>query len=235
MFLYSRNNNSDQKIESDFFKTLDTKVSEIYEIILENKIDELDDENRSLFTSFLIGLFFRHPENIKKYKDAAPAFYRNLISENEEKYQEDRESNWPETLDDLLCKYQPQLLPNLAIDSIPRLIKGTNDDTHHNKLNNMFWHTIDVSDLNFSVLTSDNPLFIDRDFKDNKAVLSLPLSPNKIFIASPIKLPSNLKHEQKRQIVSAVNRGTIKNFTNFIISNEQCSDELITKTLNISN
>ena len=191
-----------QHIEQRFFDYADRVAAEALRIQLTSPKISWMPEHRSAWSRFVVGLHLRHPDAMPELRAAAKSIWEGSGESSQQEYERIKEPSDPPTFDQYIEATDP-LVPvkarmNLIVKAIDNPIVGTH-------INNMSWDVLDLSSSSRSLLTSDRPVGFFA-IKSPKGMISLPLSPTKLFIAvNDPKLIDVLRKKNPREIVGHAN------------------------------
>lgn len=165
-------------LEKVFFQMLDSKAADAL-VLIENRKSGWTDELRRAWALFLLSLIARHPEDVAAFKAVYIRDFEKTSQADQEAYEKVRESHHPATAEEFFASIGHELLQNLALNSIPKLI--VHERAVHS-LMNMHW-SVAVPPSHGQFLTSDRPTirtFLGRE--DSHWLV--PIGPKLLFVAA---------------------------------------------------
>lgn len=218
----------DQKqiMEKDYFSKLDSEASNIINKFDVGLVNNLSDEERSSWISFLLSLIFRSPAGLDNFYQAAQKCYDKFNEEN----------NYPEELKKFSVKnnvllYLPQACVKQEFGDI---------------LINLMWFVIKTDGHQ---LTSDMPLVKIGGLDLDILLWCFPLDPNKVFCMTNDsnvvnwylnnKARKNIKYDIRKvanpNISKELNHNIIDQSKRFIFASDLSNQALIKKKFNTTN
>lgn len=172
-----------QELEKNFFgRAVDEKAAPILVKLCEGDVANLSDEERIYWTRFLIASRLRVPEIVNDLRKAGAAELRRSLTEDHEEYLAIKEDDDAPTLPEWTERNFAGLIDNFGLTILPSVIT---DPKHTKLIATMHWWLEDVSGANVELLTSDRPLWASTGLNKPNCLLALPLSPTRVFFASP--------------------------------------------------
>ena len=162
-------------------KEVDTPAAEALTFILANKGQNMTIEHRRHWTRFLLSMHWRNPTALEAVTIEARKFITKNFNNNPEEYRAVRQPGDPPTLLEWQELNRPYDMDDAGRHMLKPLIL---DDRSGTDIMNMRWATIDLSASSISLLTCDRPFHNGRGIKHPDTVVSLPISPSKLFIAT---------------------------------------------------
>ncbi len=204
-----------QAVEKLFFAAeIDDKAASIYPKILVGDLANLSEEERIVWTRFLIASRLRVPEIVHDLRtDAAEELRRNITEEPEE-----FRAICGEVDDKTLLEWTERnyvgLIDNFGMMILPGIIT---DPKHTEIIANMHWWIEDVSRASVRLLTSDRPLWVSAGLMKPNCLLALSVSPNIIFFASRNRdLGIALNHQGPNRLVRRCNESLASQAVRFV-------------------
>lgn len=232
-FLYSKKGNTpqeEQEIELHFLRHLDNSGNEIIAKIIDNGPRTLSDDECTKFTNYLMSFRVRSKDAVGQLRKYGSEKIKNELITNEmrEKYAQDKQTDWPETLEELLISENPYFFDNFSIERLPAIIRGDNVKEYHEMILNMNWFTKDFNHIDENLFTSDKPVYFNSELSDDNFFFYFPLSPKKgLFGAYSDKVKINLLKTNSIKLAKKMNTNILETAFEFVITNFQVDKELI--------
>lgn len=137
-------------------------------------------ERISAWSRFVIALHLRHPDAMAELRAAAKSLWEECSASSQEAYEQIKEPEDPATFDEALAAWRP-LTPAKA--RVNFIIKAFDNEVLCRHINRMKWAVVDVSAASIRLLTSDRPVEF-ANLKEQHGLISLPISPTKVFVAA---------------------------------------------------
>lgn len=174
-----------QALETNFLQQLDSRAAAALQILLRDKDEPSSHGWRSDWSRFLMSLLYRTPSNLEVAKGAVAAMWSEGVEQRERRYQEIRREvgfdEAPETFEQYVSVNDPHLVEKIALDVITT---GMESPTIGGILNNMSWVVVGPTPTSPSLLTSDAPIRMTDGIGRPDGYLTMPLSPQRLFIAT---------------------------------------------------
>ncbi len=204
-----------QAIEKLFFAAeIDDKAASIYPKILAGDLANLSEEERIVWTRFLIASRLRVPEMVHDLKTGAAEELRRSLTEDHEEFLAICGEVDDKTLLEWTERNYVGLIDNFGMMILPDIIT---DPKHTEIIANMHWWIEDVSRASVRLLTSDRPLWVSAGLMKPNCLLALSLSPNIIFFASRNRdLGIALNHQGPNRLVRRCNESLASQAVRFV-------------------
>jgi hypothetical protein len=195
---------------------------------LAGKTVEWTRELRSAWSRFIIALHLRHPDAMPELRAATRAIWDSTgeDADRQRQYEGLRKLGAPETFEEYLQQRDPLISVKARINLITRVFDNEVFGTH---VNTMHWDVIDVSNAPHRLLTSDRPVEIVR-VKEPRGVISLPISPTKLFVAvNDLRVLDEVRRAKPRIIVSNSNKFVATRARRFVWAQDESQAPYVRK------
>lgn len=182
--LYSfldRTGNRSQVTEIEFFKKLDDKAARALRRLNSTFDVPLSVEESNVWTLFIQSLLLRSPTHIESFKQKAGVEFEKSLPDVRLAYPGLRKLDDPETFDEYEQQKGKFNINNIAMQIFPRTIVNSNIGKF---IHEMFWAYRIVPNDSHKLLLSDDPVIRTNGLRKKDGHLVLPLSPNRLFIAT---------------------------------------------------
>ncbi len=228
--LYSLKNVSNeeaQKIEKFLNTEIDDPASKVLNTLNNTGADNLSLQQRNDWAKFLIALRYRGPQSIQKIKQDGKNEFSKMIESTEEEYQSLRSEDDPPSFEEFVNIIYPGAKENFGLTTISNWF--TNNPAIQT-LSEMFWKVIPLNGENYSLLTSDNPLYMFSGLGDMRCLVALPLSPYSIFFATKNqKTIFNIDKLTKNKLIKRCNESMVENAFQKVYSKNDLQKNFIQK------
>ena len=206
--LYQLDGTADpQMIETKFFRDVDNNAAPALERMLRAGPGALGEDERRSWTLFLMSMLIRSPYSLREIGSVMNGVFRaNLEELHQSDYAASRQPDDPASIYDFLMKRTPELAQAYKA-VLPEMI---DNDVIGQRIINMRWELLNLSEAPHTLLTGDRPCMTSRGVADPACLLSLPVSPTHVFVAA--RDPGLL-----RQIAAQSARDTVRNSNNCIV------------------
>ena len=171
----------EQHVEKNFMSPLDNDAARALQKILSGDGTEWSGAEHTAWTTFILSLFFRNPENVTIIKDHIRQVWEQAMSALEADYAARRLPIAPETFDG----YEALINPAAAeIGASDFLMKTIANERVGRTIFDMHWTRHPLEHSKFPLLTSDRPIIMPWGLGDTRAYIALPVSPTVLFVAA---------------------------------------------------
>ena len=189
-YLYTvEGGNDPQILEKGFFSNIDNYAAPILEaltqlgpglVILRN--GHFTNDQKSDWARFINSLYVRGPHSLGEIDTVLQRNVRDQFERKHgEAYRAAKQPGDPESV----YEYARQKLPSLLADAhkflLPQMI---DDEKIGHVVVNMIWAVLDLADAPDSLLTSDRPYITSHGLLSPECLLSVPISPTRLFVAA---------------------------------------------------
>jgi hypothetical protein len=189
-YLYTVEGGDDPQIlEKGFFSNVDNYAAPILEALgkLGPGLVLLGDgyfgsDQRSDWTRFLNSLHLRGPRSLVEIETVLEGLTRGHCEQkHSEAYRATKQPGHPESV----YEHARRVVSGLLADAHKFLLtQMINDEQIGHIIVNMIWAILDLSDAPHSLLTSDRPYITSHGLGSSECLLSVPLSPTRLFVAA---------------------------------------------------
>jgi hypothetical protein len=193
-----------QMIETAFFSPIDNAAAPILGRLIARGPADLSGEQRILWARFVMSLQLRSPQSVAEVKTVADRIIRANI---ESEYLATKQEGDPNSAYEYVFQQVPQLLANAHKAFLPGLID------HHEigeRIINMTWAVPNLSAARHTLLTGDRPYTTSHGLLHRDCLLSVPLSPSRLFVAAN-------DIEQLRRLSAQTPKDTVSNANNLLV------------------
>ena len=170
-----------QHVEKNFMSPLDNDAARALQKILSGDGSEWGGAERTAWTTFILSLLFRNPENVTIIKDHIRDLWEQGIAALEANYAERRLPTDPESFDGYMALTNPAAAEisasNVLMETIANKRVGPT-------IFDMLWTRHDLKNSKFQLLTSDRPIIMPLGLGNPRAFIVLPVSPTVVFVAA---------------------------------------------------
>jgi Protein of unknown function (DUF4238) len=171
----------EQHVEKNFMSPLDNDAARALQKILSGEGTEWSGAERTAWSTFILSLLFRNPENVTIIKDHIRQLWEQAMSALEADYAARRLPTAPETFDGYVALINPAAAEIGASDF---LMKTIANERVGPTIFDMHWTRHVLKNSKFQLLTSDRPIIMPWGLGDPRACIVLPVSPTVVFVAA---------------------------------------------------
>jgi hypothetical protein len=205
-------------LEWGFFKQLDDGAARVLRKLNATPIPALSVEEISSWSTFLMSLLHRTPENLAAYKETAGRIYDEVVPELRDRYDELRTPGDPETVEEYEASLTPEDRERAVMRNFAHVIANPNIGRF---LNQLHWSAIDRPDDCPDYLLSDDPLARMNGLKKPDGHLAIPVSPRRLAVGVYDKnFLEELRRLRPRDLVRRMNTWTVEGARHFVVSTD---------------
>jgi len=170
-----------QHVEKYFMSPLDNDAAMALQKIISGDRTDWNGDERTAWTTFIISLLFRNPDNVAIIKDHILEMWQEGMKVLEADYAARRRPNDPDTFEGYVALTNPAA-PQIAASNF--LMETISNERVGPTIFDMHWTRHDLKNSKVSLLTSDRPIIMPFGLGDPRAYIGLPVSPTVLFLAS---------------------------------------------------
>jgi hypothetical protein len=226
--LYSALNEDSERVttlETNFLAPADGLAALALEQLHQIKPKPWAAPERSAWSRFIMTLLLRTPEDIRQLKENFRNSWGKVTPEMEDGYARRRKSGDPSTLKEAFDAMNTSALDLMALDIGSTLM---NHPKIGDVLNNMQWHTLDVSGSAATFLTSDRPVIMSATLSDPEAYVVMPIGPHKLFVAvNQSNVFERIAAKPIDAHVETINQLVVRHAARFVFGSDQTQLQFI--------
>jgi hypothetical protein len=191
---------------------------------------DLKEEQRIDGTRFIQSLHLRNPHSLTEIKTVLDQAIRETMERNRgAAYRAARQPHDPESVYDYALSDEPELFADAHKIQLTKLIDYGPLGGH---IINMIWAVLDVSDSPHPLLTSDRPYILPCGLREPVCVLSVPISPTRIFLAANDRaVLETVSRNSSRDNVRTANHNLVRLAVDDVYGNTKDRREFVEKRL----
>lgn len=197
-----------QIIEQEVFGTIDNAAKLVMDKIIHNDINSLTLDERKKWIRYLIAAQLRTPHVVERIKTQTEKHHKKKLSALRPEFESDEKSVAEENPLEWIQKNHPARLANSHWQIIFKMLEHEKTIEYIYRLH---WLVKDVSMSSRSLLLGDVPYQEVRPLYEPGTLISLPLSPTHIFLASDTE--ETIKHFIEMSPRELVKRSNISALT----------------------
>jgi hypothetical protein len=215
-YLYTVPSGDDPQIlEKGFFSNVDNYSAPILEALTRRGpglvilgAGDFGNDQRSDWTRFINSLQLRGPHSLREIDAVLQNNMReNIEREHGEAYRAEKQPGDP----DSVSEYVQRNAPSWVADAHKFLLTQMIDHEGVGQVVvNMIWAVLDVSDAPHSLLTCDRPYVTSHGLLSPQCLLSVPISPTRLFLAANERWPLETLAKQS-------SKDTVRNANNLVV------------------
>ncbi len=217
-------------IETTFFQRLDDVGALIVRKII--GYEEISDEERILWTQFVLSMRVRTPDNVAKIKAAGSEYLVRNLDAGQSDYEKARSSDDPERFVDWVELKYPGLIENIGVGQIPKISSSPRVMSNFAAFD---WYVVDIEKSSKALLSSDRPCVFTSGLDKPDCIVALPLSPRHAFFAfrSGSKAQERLMAASVNELVRSLNDSVVAQARERVYakSSEDAPDSFLIKRL----
>jgi hypothetical protein len=215
----------EQYVEKNFMSPLDNDAARTLQKILSGDGAEWSGAERTAWTTFILSLLFRNPENVTIIKDHIRDLWEHAKTALEANYAERRLPTYPETFDGYMALTNPAAAEIAASNF---LMKTIANERVGSTIFNMHWTRHVLKNSKFQLLTSDRPIIMPLGLGDPRASIVLPVSPSVVFVAAHDRVfASWLAGQKDTELAKAFNKAVVCQARKFVWATDDSQLEFV--------
>jgi len=215
----------EQHVEKNFMSRLDNDAARALQKILSGDGSEWMSQERTAWTTFILSLLFRNPENVTIIKDHIRNIWEQGMSALEADYAARRLPTYPETFDGYVALSHPAAA---EIDASNFLMDVIANKRVGQTIFDMHWTRHVLKNSKFELLTSDRPIIMPLGLGDPRAYIVLPVSPTIIFVAAHDRdFAGWLARQKHTELVKEFNKAVVCQARKFVWATDASQLEFV--------
>ena len=200
-----------QTVEKNFMQKLDDDAAKAL-ALLESK--GWAGAAMNGWSRFLVAQMLRTPRDIAQIKSSVGQEWNKEAQSLRESYAARRSPNDPATLAEYMAQRNPAYEDEFALSIACMLMEHTKICDF---INAMRWCVLDIPQGCYSLLTSDNPVWMTTTLTEDDAFLMMPVGPRRLFVATARpEIQRRLQARKMSELVKATNKITVQHAEKFV-------------------
>jgi Protein of unknown function (DUF4238) len=208
-------------IEEVVLKQVDNDAAVVREKLANRGLPSLTHDERCAWVRFIMSLRIRNPGVVSDLILKSDSQLRQSLAENPFEYLQIASNDKPTSLEEWTEQKYPGLIENFGLSFFHELL---NDKEIGTALLRLKWWVFDVSPTPIKLLLGDRPRVFYGGINDPNLAVALPLSPNRLFLATRgATLSNGLSRVPLRTLVAQVNDATVRQSEKYIYARDNSS------------
>ncbi|PCJ69144.1 MAG: hypothetical protein COA62_10905 [Rhodobiaceae bacterium] len=196
-----------QIIEKKIFGQIENEAAPILRKLIAEGPDSLSGRERIRWAVYLNASYLRVPHIVDKFKLQTDAHIREKLSRQLDEYDSQKADSPEGSLFEWAMNNRPNRIMNSGMRVLVTMIC---DERVLQRLSELIWHVADISKASRSLLIGDNPFQRVGGLYHPSVLISLPLSPKHLFLAThDQQMAALVGNKPDRDIVRASNISTL--------------------------
>lgn len=203
-----------QQVEQHFMSQLDSQAAEAHQLLLQGKVHQMPQKQRSAWSRFVMSQWFRTPVGLGHFKEAMKLVLAARDKPLNARYAEVKKKGYPDSLEEAIAMMGPEFAEQAAMDLFRKLI---DDPKNGLRLNNMQWFIIET-------LKEPEFLISDAALQQSKAgifspkgYITMPIAPRKLFVAvNRLSVAKTIESLPRGGLVSNNNGAIVRRASQFV-------------------
>lgn len=194
-------------VEEHFLKHIDNDAAKVRNKLEETGLNSLNPWDRNAWVRFLMSLRIRQPTLVDNLITSSAEHLRKSLASQPEQFEELALNGDPANLVDWVDENYPGLIDNFGLSFFHELVDNPNIG---DQILRMTWWLWDFSDAPHDLLLSDNPCIFTHGINDANLIISLPVSPKKVFMAThSAMMAENLRKQKPQHLLKRINESSL--------------------------
>ncbi|MHC2255737.1 hypothetical protein ACVILK_005429 [Bradyrhizobium embrapense] len=217
-----------QRIEDDFMSSVDNHAAEALKL-LETDAPKIngDQKHKSAWSLFLLSLLMRTPEDVAALVGIWDDDWERDLPVLREQYEKKKKPGETRSLEEFIAQEDPDVKAKWAMSELPDLIDHQGIGQ---LLNNMHWFVITTKADVPRLLTSDRPLFVSGKLGAPDCYLTLPIAPDRLFVAVPSQdAEAAFRAQPQQELIEATNVRTAEHAVKYVYGDDNAMLKFVDK------
>jgi|SRR5579862_442930 len=203
-----------QHVEKTFMSPLDNDAALALQKIVSGDRSDWNGDERTAWTTFLLSLLFRNPENVAVIKDHILKLWEEGKAALEADYVARRRPTDPATFAEFVALTNPAA-PQIAASNF--LMETISNKQLGPTIFNMHWTRHELTEAKVPTMTSDRPIVMPFGLADRRAYIALPVSPTILFVAAhDTDFAKTVASWNKTKLVKELNKAVVCQARQFV-------------------
>jgi len=215
-----------QRIEDDFMSSVDDHAAEALGLLEtdSSKINS-DQKHKSAWSLFLISLIMRTPEDVAALIGIWEDDWARDFPIIRERYEKKKKPGETRSLEEFIAQEDPDVRERWAMSELPELIDHPGVGQ---MLNDMNWFVITMDADAPRLLTSDRPLFISGKLGAPDCYLTLPIAPDRLFVAVKSKdSEAAFRARPQKELIEETNVRSAQQAAKYVYGGDNARSEFV--------
>lgn len=214
-----------QHVEKKFMSPLDNDAAGALHKILSGDRTPWTGDERTAWTTFILSLLFRSPENVAIIKDHIRNCWEEGKRALEADYTARRRPTDPETFEGYVALTNPAAA---EIGASNFLMETIGNERVGPTIFNMHWTRHGLEKSKLPLLTSDRPIVMPLGLGDPSAYIALPVSPTVLFVAARNPgFAQSLSRWRHTDLVKVLNKVVVSQARKFVWATDDRQIEFV--------
>jgi hypothetical protein len=217
-----------RRIEHDFMSSVDNHAAEAPGL-LETDASKIngDQKHKSAWSLFLISLIMPTPENVAALIRIWDDDWERDLPIIRERYEKNKKPGETRSLEDFIAQEDPDVRAQWAMSELPELI---DHEGIGQMLNNMHWFVLRTEAGVPPLLTSDRPLFILGKLGAPDCYLTLPIAPDRLFVAVNTKdAETTFRARPQKELIESTNVRSAQHAAEYVYGSDNAQSEFVNR------
>jgi hypothetical protein len=215
-----------QRIEDEFMSSVDNHAAEALGL-LETDASKIngDQKHKSAWSLFLISLMMRTPEDVAALVGIWDDDWERDLPIIRERYEKNKKPDETRSLEEFIAQDDPDVRARWAMSELPELI---DHEGIGQMLNNMHWFVLTTEADAPPLLTSDRPLFISGKLGAPDCNLTLPIAPDRLFVAVNSKdAEAEFRARPQKELIELTNVRSAQQAAKYVYGSDNAQSEFV--------
>lgn len=173
---------------------------------------------RKAWAKLLLSFLLRSPTNIHQLKHSISSEYEKEFKRLNELHRETLNTLGYSSVETYITDHNGSDLEYKVFEHVGNLLEH---EGIVRVLSKMHWQVLDLENPDLDLLTSDNPVWMTEDLGHSDSFLTLPISPQLLFVGAHSKSTINtLKERPKSDLVNTRNKITVQHAVNLVVGTD---------------
>jgi Protein of unknown function (DUF4238) len=220
-----------QHVEKSFMSPVDNDAALALQKILSGDGTPWTGDERTAWTTFILSLLFRNPENVAIIKDHILTIWQQGLRALETDYAARRRPTDPDSFEGYVAMTNPAA-PHIGASNF--LMETISNERLGPTIFDMHWTRHNLRHSKLFLLTSDRPIVIPFGLGDPQAYIALPVSPSILFLAARDRgFASSVARWKHTDLVKLLNKAIVSQARQFVWAADDSQLEFVRRYISM--
>jgi Protein of unknown function (DUF4238) len=218
-----------QHVEKNFMSPLDSAAAGALAKILSGDRTPWTGDERTAWTTFVLSLLFRNPENVNIIRDHITTMWQEGMKALQVDYAARRRPDDPNTFEDYVALTNPAA-PQIGASNL--LMEAISNERAGPTIFNMHWTRHNLGRSRIKLITSDRPIHMPFGLSDRRAYIALPVSPTLLFLAAHDNgLATSIARQEQTGVAKLLNKVVVSQARQYVWATDSSQLEFVRRHL----
>ncbi|MCJ2113279.1 DUF4238 domain-containing protein [Methylobacterium sp. E-025] len=203
-----------ETLEREFMRPVDTRAADLLHEMIAGERTMNNSEKRSAWTTFLLSLMMRMPEDIELHKERYLLDWYKTDPKRRKHYKKIWQPGLPVRVEDMIARFDPKEIEWRAMEALVPLMTNPRIGEF---ITRMKWGVLKLPTFAPILLTSDRPLIISNGLLNPDSHIIMPVGPKHLFYAvNDTRIATFLTVRNPSEMVLAINQAVTRQAVKYV-------------------